>query len=123
MTYQGIFKQTEFGDFITGGDKTKEAEAFSTKKVRSMQGHRTNFLRKKKSGLLRRMPRPNAKSELNSPRLGDETGSFGRFFSVWGVGSSWRDDFFSAGLRAKHWFPVRAQRDTLRTLAAGLHPR
>jgi hypothetical protein len=28
---------------------------------------------------------------------------------------------FSAGLRAKHWFRVWVQRDTLRTLAAGLH--
>jgi hypothetical protein len=28
-------------------------------------------------------------------RLGDETGSCVRFFSVWSVGSSWRDDFLA----------------------------
>jgi len=53
-------------DFALGvRTETKEAETVSTKKVKAMVVPWTNFLKKKMSGLLRRIPRPNAKSGLN----------------------------------------------------------
>ena len=49
--------------------ETSEDESFSTQKVKAMQEHRLNFLRKKKSGIVRRIPRPIAKSGLNDVEL------------------------------------------------------
>jgi hypothetical protein len=50
-------------DFAIGvRTETSEVESFSTQKVKAMQGHRLNFLRKKKSGIVRRIPHPIAKS-------------------------------------------------------------
>jgi len=51
---------------IDARTETKEAEAVSTKKVQAMLVAWTSFLRKKMSGLLRRIPRAIAKSGLNS---------------------------------------------------------
>ena len=44
--------------------ETEKAETVSTQKVQSMLVAWTNFLRKKMSGILRRIPRSNAKSGL-----------------------------------------------------------
>jgi len=49
--------------------ETKEAEAVSTQKVQVMLVAWTNFLRKKMSGILRRIPRANAKSGFKSFKL------------------------------------------------------
>jgi len=50
---------------IDARTETKEAEAVSTKKVQVLLVAWTNFLRKKMSGLLRRIPRAIAKFGLN----------------------------------------------------------
>gem|GEM_PF-2465417 len=47
--------------------ETKKAEAVSTQKVKAMLVAWTNFLRKKMSGILRRIPRSNAKFGFNPP--------------------------------------------------------
>jgi hypothetical protein len=58
-------------DFALGArTETNEAlptaETFPTKKGEGDLGHRTNFLRTEKSGIVRRIPRPNAKSRFKS---------------------------------------------------------
>jgi len=53
-------------DFALGvRTETYEAEAFSTQKAKGMVIPFTRLLRKKMSGIVRRIPRPNANSGLN----------------------------------------------------------
>jgi hypothetical protein len=55
--------------------ETKEAETFSTKNAKGVVGLRTSVLRKKKSGILRRIQRPTEKFRLIPEKRRERFGS------------------------------------------------